>query len=188
MSCQGCSQIFHAECSRTNFEYDHMQDKWSCWQCTANKPKVYNPFNTLVYDKYAPNNLDDIDDIRIISSVLESCAMYDSTQFNSMVKNFRPDHDCQISKFSILFNNIDGNASNFDSFLSEISQYKLPFSIIAIAETNIDEENSDLYKISNYSSEYNSKFPNKRKGSGLGMYIHEEFQCNRIEKLKSNKM
>ena len=90
MSCQGCSQIFHAECSRTNFEYDHMQDKWSCWQCTANKPKVYNPFNTLVYDKYDPNNLDDIDDIRIISSVLESCAMYDSTQFNSMVKNFRP--------------------------------------------------------------------------------------------------
>ena len=62
----------------------------------------------------------------------------------SMVKNFRPDHDCQISKFSIVFNNIDGNASNFDSFLSEISQYKLPFSIIAIAETNIDDENSDL--------------------------------------------
>ena len=112
--------------------------------------------------------------------------MYDSTQFMNMARSIRIDNNQEngkTSKFSIAFNNIDGNASNFDSFLSEISQYNHQFSIIAIAETNIDEENGDLYKICNYSSEYNSKFPNKKKGSGLGMYIHENFQCNRIEKL-----
>ena len=130
--------------------------------------------------------MDDIDDIRIISNILESCAMYDSPQFMNMARSIRIDNNQEngkTSKFSIAFNNIDGNASNFDSFLSEISQYNHQFSIIAIAETNIDEENGDLYKICNYSSEYNSKFPNKKKGSGLGMYIHENFQCNRIEKL-----
>ena len=39
-----------------------------------------------------------------------------------------------------------------------------------------------MYSICNYKSEYNSKIHDKKKGSGLGLYIHENFQSNRIEK------
>ena len=85
------------------------------------------------------------------------------------------------STFSILFNNIDGNASNFDSLLADISQYDIKFTAIAIAETNCNEESKGLYNIPGYESEYNSKITNKSKGSGLGIYIDNEFQFNRIE-------
>ena len=60
------------------------------------------------------------------------------------------------STFSVLFNNIDGNASNFDSFLADISQYDLKFIAIAIAVTNCVDENKRLYNIPGYESEYNS--------------------------------
>ena len=42
------------------------------------------------------------------------------------------------AKPSALFCNIDGNASNCDSFVTDISQYCHEFSCIGIAETNID--------------------------------------------------
>ena len=45
---------------------------------------------------------------------------------------------------SIAFNNINGNAPNFDVFVTDLSQYKLRFSAISIAETNIDECNKTL--------------------------------------------
>ena len=38
----------------------------------------------------------------------------------------------------IALNNIDGNASNFDAFIIDLSQSKNKFSDIGIAETNID--------------------------------------------------
>ena len=119
-----------------------------------------------------------LDDVQTISKILNSCELHDKTSFRS-AKN------C-ISKtkstFSILFNNIDGNASNFDSLLADISQYDIKFTAIAIAETNCNEESKGLYNIPGYESEYNSKITNKSKGSGLGIYIDNEFQFNRIEK------
>ena len=109
--------------------------------------------------------------------MLNSCKAYNKQQFNNLTKDlFSPNK----SFISVTFNNIDGNASNFDSFVSEISQYKNKFSIIAITETNVDTCHKDLYKISNYNSEYNSKLPGKRKGSGLGVYIHENFQSYKM--------
>ena len=81
-----------------------------------------------------------------------------------------------------MFNNIDGNATNFDTFVADISQYNVKFSVIAIAETNINEESKVLYNIPGYESEYSSKIPNKSKGTGLGIYICNDFQFNRLEK------
>ena len=86
------------------------------------------------------------------------------TNFNRLSKNILNHNKPFIS---IVFNNVDGNASNFDSFITDMSQYDEKFAVIALAETNIDEENKDLYKIYGYSSEYNSKTDGKKKGSGL---------------------
>ena len=38
------------------------------------------------------------------------------------------------------------------------------------------------YNIPGYESEYNSQITNKSKGSGLGIYINNDFQFTRIEK------
>ena len=53
-------------------------------------------------------------------------------------------------QLSLLFNNIDGNATNFDLLTAELSTIEHKFSIIALAETNIDKEHGALYQISGY--------------------------------------
>ena len=179
--CNSCNIIYHAKCSTRLFEFDHINDLWLCWKCVANKPQKYNPFISLTYDKHDPNNLEEIDDLTDISNILDSCLLYTSQEFNKLTDT-NPLNNEDKSMISVLFNNIDGNASNFDAFLAELGQYKNTFSIIAIAETNIDESSKDLYSICEYNSEYNSKIQNKKKGSGLGLYVHEMFQCNRVEK------
>ena len=94
---------------------------------------------------------------------------------------------CTISEdvFSIVFNNIDGNSSNFDSLAVDLPQYSEQFSILAVAETNVNEADKNLYPINGYISEYNSKIFNKSKGSGLGMYIREDIQHTRMEQFCS---
>ena len=64
--------------------------------------------------------------------------------------------------FSCLFNYIDGSASNFDAFVSDIvCQYKHLFSAIGIAETNIEQYHKDLYRLTDYTAEYSDKIPGK---------------------------
>ena len=64
----------------------------------------------------------------------------------------------------MLFQNIDGNKSNFDTLAIELKCYEFEFSIIALAETNEGSEIKDLYQ---------EKFNyNKKKGSGVALYIH----------------
>ena len=180
--CSSCDLIYHAKCSVNQFEFDHINDLWMCWKCLANNPKKYNPFISLTYDKHDPNCLYDVEDLKDITNILDSCQLYTPQGFNNLVHTkFANGKDKNL--ISVIFNNIDGNASNFDTFVAELGQYENTFSVIAIAETNIDEENKNLYGICNYNCEYNSKIQGKKKGSGLGLYIHEKFQCTRIEKL-----
>ena len=72
---------------------------------------------------------------------------------------------------------------NFDSLTVDLAQYTEQFSIIELAETNIDETNKSSFDIPGYLSEYNSKFPGKNKGRVLGIYISEIFQFTSIKKL-----
>ena len=55
----------------------------------------------------------------------------------------------------------NGNASNFESFVAELSSYQHNFSVIGIDETNLDKCHKDLYKLPGYVSEYNDKLPGK---------------------------
>lgn len=180
MKCDSCEIIVHAKCaiSHIKFEYNHIQNRWFCWECVSNTPKIYNPFNTMVYDKYDPNNLDNVGDLNEISNILQNCQNYDNLKFSNDLSKFKKESN----SFSVMFNNIDGNASNFDAFVSQIGQYNTDFSVIGIAETNIDICHKNLYKIDNYNSEYNDKFFDKSKGSGVAMYVHSTLNFNRIEK------
>ena len=136
----------------------------------------YNPFSMLRDDKYTNSNTEEIEDIQTISKVLNSCKLFSKKSLPTSFGSSAAD------TFSLVFNNIDGNSTNFDSFISDLSQYKAKFSAIAIAETNINEEHQQLYKIAGYRSEYGSKRPGKFKGSGLGIYLSEDYQFNKIDK------
>ena len=115
-----------------------------------------------------------------LSKILNNCEKYDIRKFRELSKNIGTSNK---SIFSCLCNNIDGNAANFDHFTSEIlSQHKNCFSVIAVTETNIDVCHKDLYQLSDYTSEYNEKFPGKFKGSGIGLYIHNKYIFSRIKK------
>ena len=76
------------------------------------------------------------------------------------------------------FLNIDGNASSFDTLLGTLKAFRCEFSVIGLAETNIDQKNSELHRIPNYHSEYQHKML-KKKDSGVAMYIHESISFTR---------
>ena len=176
--CQSCNVIYHADCSCNNFSFDHLIKAWTCNECHLDAQNRYNPFeSTTAYDRH--NNIPNNEDISTISNILNSCNYYSKEQFNQLSSDLRQQNDLTLP---LVFNNIDGNASNFDHFVADLSQYKERFAIIAIAETNVNEQHKDLYKISGYHSEYNEKILNKKKGSGLALYINDAYQFTRIEK------
>ena len=65
-----------------------------------------------------------------------------------------------------MFQNIDGNKSNFDSLAIESQRYNTKFTVIALAETNTGPECSNLYPLTGYNSFYQNTLPDKRKGTG----------------------
>ena len=74
-----------------------------------------------------------------------------------------------------MFNNIDGVKTNFDKLSAELSVANSDFSVITLAETNIDSCNKDLFRLHGYQSVYQAKIGGKKKGSGLGIYIKDQF-------------
>ena len=179
MSCYSCDKMVHAECAKNNFEYNHLNNLWQCQDCIIKSTfsMKYNPFSNISFDKYDSTCLHENEDIAEISKVLESCQSLNGCK---MKKFFNSNPEAK-SKLSILFNNIDGNSSNFDSFVADISQYGHRFSIIGIAETNIDPIHKNLYTIPNYNSEYNEKFLDKKKGSGIAIYVKNNLTFNRLD-------
>ena len=152
---------------------------WQCLECTKNEKKRYNPFSAINFDKYDPVQITESEDIAELSNVLESCKSYNPEKFKNLLQE---NSNYEILP-SILFNNIDGNQSNFDHFVCDISQYSHSFSFIGISETNIDPCHMDLYTIPGYTSEYNVKNSNKNKGSGVALYIKENYTYTRLEEL-----
>ena len=176
MTCNDCKIIVHANCAKALFEFNNITNSWHCWKCLS-KPSKYNPFSKFSHDKHDPNSLEDVSDIVELSKVLENCCSFNVKTFNNLSKQV---YSKTNRIFSCLFNNIDGCASNFDNFATDIvCQYKHLFSVIGIAETNIQSCHRDLYRLNDYTAEYSDKFPGKNKGSGVGLYIHNDYTFNR---------
>ena len=74
--------------------------------------------------------------------------------------------------FSSYFLNIDGNKTNFDSLAIELQHCKNAFSVIGLAETNTDPANSTLYQMTDYIGHYQNTQLNKKKGTGVALYVH----------------
>jgi hypothetical protein len=112
-----------------------------------------------------------------VDQLLQNCLPHNINYINSLLSL-----DKHKNNLSVFYNNIDGVASNFDSLSAELSSMKSKFSIITLAETNLDVENKDLFRLDGYQSIYQSKISGKRKGSGLGIYVKDEFICKLNDK------
>ena len=178
--CSSCEAIIHGKCFKSsNLEF--IENIFICNTCNTAQSQTsqrYNPFSSL--DKgdsdkfYDTEPLDFIESINKVSNILENCSLCSISDVNKIL-SLNPEPS--MNQFSTLFLNIDGNKTNFDHFASELRTYTHMFSVIGLAETNIDPELKDLYQISEYNSYYQSVCDGKRKGTGVALYIHTSFNC-----------
>ena len=105
------------------------------------------------------------------SQILEHCKLYSTDEFNSELSEQLASHG------GSLFQNIDGNRSNFDLLITECERLEHKFPIIALAETNISPDESSVYCMSGYRSFYQSTISHKSKGTGVALYIQESFNA-----------
>jgi len=183
--CSVCNVIVHGKCFKSS-RFTHNDDKFYCPKCSNTcvvTELKYNPFSGMVSksdsDKFYDSEPVDYDPfIAEISSILDRCSSYSCESIKNVCKESN-------SNFSSYFLNIDGNQSNFDSLSVELERYQHKFSVIGIAETNIDQCNGDLYQLPGYTSCYQDKKPGKLKGSGVALYVHSDFNFVVEEKLSS---
>ena len=186
--CQKCSIILHKKCKTTE-NIIIFRDQTFCAACIEHHDIIhYNPFHQAPH--FATNDfLDDepidyVESIDTISNILENCKTYSIKELNSGILPRN-----QKDMLSTLFFNIDGNSTNFDSFLVQMSSFKHKFSVIGLAETNTDQENGNLYQMGDYSSCYQSRFickstkQIKGKGTGVCLYIHNSMNFSKINNL-----
>ena len=166
VECSVCNCVTHHKCyrsSNTDFDGNFLCD--SCANFTT--VKRYNPFKHDLHDDEI-----DLDDLNTkLACILENCAQYDTETINECMKKLT------VGQMSILFQNIDGNQSNFDTMCIDLRRYHHKFSVIALAETNVGPEMNSLYQLSEYNSFYQSTFNNKRKGTGVAMYVHQSISA-----------
>ena len=187
--CEICDAIFHKNCANTK-NFKSFREKMYCYTCIQKHDVFrYNPFLDIVNDNDAENltneyddNSDVIETSQKISEILENCKKYEKDEFHNMLNDTNFDSR---THFSILFQNIDGNKSNFDEFTLSLSHINHEFSVIGIAETNTQLENKELYQIPNYTSCYQNKIMHKKKGTGVALYINNMYnssKCTQISK------
>ena len=188
--CHNCDVICHIKCSKTH-KFISFRNKIYCPAClSANDIFRYNPFYEIENSEFSDKFYDQepaeyVENMQEISDILECCKPYNKNElsqlFNEIESNTKTKNE---EIFSSFFFNLDGNQTNFDQVAADIKTIGHDFSIIGLAETNIDECHKDLYKINNnYESIYQSKKSSKLKGSGVGLYINKKFNFIRINEL-----
>ena len=166
--CHSCSSIVHSKCANKLFNFDQIQNKWTCWSCASSITRRYNPFSKIFYDKHLHDDTEANSEITLISSLLTTCRSFSSHEIKQNINK---------DTLSLMFNNIDGFASNFDSFNAEVVS-ATDLSVYTFAETNINEEHINLYPIEGYQPTAQSKIANKAKGSGLAIYVRNNLLLN----------
>ena len=178
--CDKCDCIIHTKCFKKS-KFQVINNRNYCNNCKETIEKRYNPFESMCRSN-AHNDYSDraynaeigdcFEELSSISQLLNNCIRYKTiNDFNDSLVN--SDTSLMNKNFSVLFQNIDGNKTNFDNFAINIEkQFKHKFSVIGLAETNTDPINKDLYPLQDYTSFYQEINADKLKGTGVALYIH----------------
>ena len=163
VECCECNCAMHHKCHERSTDSD-VSEKFYCINCSHLAAKRYKPFNL---DTDSEENSCTDETLVRVNHIHDKCNSYSANEFNRTFCNQSNDNS------SILFQNIDGNKSNFDSLVLELKRYNNKFSIVALAETNVGPELSNLYQLPGYNSFYQNTISNKSKGTGVALYICE---------------
>ena len=183
LECEKCTSVIHAKCYKLS-EYKNIDNLWLCPLCSTNHTQRYNPFMTLhgnlASNDNSPGTFYDhdpseaLDPVQNISSVLNDCRSYTKNEINNLINDIS---ETEHSLFSSYFLNIDGNYTNFDEFSIELNELTHKFSVIGLAETNCDPNHKNLYALPGYTSFYQENIKNKKKGTGVAVYVHESLNA-----------
>lgn len=175
LECEICLTAIHTKCYKTA-GYSSTTGSWTCAQCKDTVALRYNPYSSLDVDKnafYDDEGAYDDQYIQHISKILESCKTITVKEFQQVATT----DQSYLTKFSSYFINIDGNKTNFENLNIELKRTNYSFSTIALAETNVDPELQNLYKMDGYNEFYQSITEGKNKGTGVALYVHEQFNA-----------
>ena len=185
VKCNSCDSKYHSCCTKNNIAYH--RGSCYCHPCLKQKDLLkYNPYfeamKHYVDDTektYLQNQISsyEIETLSPLYDIMETCEVYSIQEIES-----KPAHKNSIA---YKFLNIDGNASNFDTFSVTLDAMKYKFSVIGISETNISSSQQDAYQLANYNSLYQDKIASKKKGSGVALYIHNSINFCKIHEYSS---
>ena len=185
--CSSCDKIIHGRCfNDSNFLF--VNNTFVCFNCSENPAHTlkYNPFTSLNTDSestkfYDIEPSDVLESTKQMSNILNKCSLYNTSEVNKLFSNNGGQNDT--NTFSSYFLNIDGNKTNFDKLMCELETFTQKFSVIGLAETNIDPALKSLYEIPEYKSYYQSVADGKSKGTGVAIYIHESLNSEINEEM-----
>ena len=176
--CCMCNAQIHLKCTKNGAIT--VRGELYCEICVnIHDPKKYNTFYETLESITSGSGCSHFDDepkesldmLESLSSTLESCKAYSIHEFNKYISQPKTQITTNSKAISCHFLNIDGNATNFDSFVTTLASMDYKFDLIGIAETNISAECKNLYDLDGYESIYQDKIFNKKKGSGVALYI-----------------
>ena len=165
--CSSCAKIFHAKCFKPSHS-ETTNNKFYCKNCIPSIIKKYNPFKVMLDDNER-NGTDPY--LQKMSSILENCKQYTIRDFNSVIEPYQKDGG------GMIFQNIDGNRTNFDTFSVELERLSFKFQVIGLAETNVEQADSQIYQLDGYKHFYQDKHVNKAKGTGVALYVKESLNA-----------
>ena len=188
--CGNCDIIAHTKCAKKH-KFKMFREKRYCQTCVKTHDIIrYNPFYDILEEEdekfFEENPTEYIESIQELSEILENCKNFSKKQFMDLTSKLEQDKNLNNQLFSTYFLNIDGNKTNFNQLTAELNMIKHKFSVVALAETNIDESHKELYKLGDeYTPVYQSKLDGKSKGSGLGLYIKNNFSHETMDEFSA---
>ena len=141
--------------------------------------RIFHPFEQDDQDDelYLSDCDPDKNYFNILSHKISSCNYYLESSFNEKIK----DSNQNPKMFSLLHINIRSLKSNLHQLTSYLEVLKHIFTVLAVTETWLTEENNDLYQINEYNHiEYHRK---DRIGGGVALFIKENIDFLNREKL-----
>ena len=182
--CSKCTKfVVHTKCFKKS-KFKNINGDFYCLECSNTVVIRYNPYKTMIDDSLSKDDeLHQVEnhvnignyseDLSEACRVLENCT---NISVSSLISIMTEEYN-----LNSYFYNIDGNKSNFDTLAGELLRFGNKFSLIGIAETNVDSQHKDLYKLDNYNNYYNDKLPGKSSGTGVALYVHDSFNVKVLD-------
>ena len=175
--CAKCTKIaIHTKCYKKS-KFKSLNSNFYCLECSYTIIVRYNPYKKLIEDSSSDDDeLHQVKNANIgnySEDLQEACRVLDNCMninVSTLISKMSQDYN-----LNFYFYNLDGNKSNFDTFAGELHRFGDKFSFIGLAETNVDSEHKDLYKLNNYNNFYTDRLPNKSSGTGIALYVHDSF-------------